>query len=338
MEHSFHEHSEHPPVPYHRDSGRPEWRPGEQLTRKSFQSEERRFTSMMRTLRSIYRKSPEHKTMAHLKRERTIKKLVGYLAAPMAGIRWEEFSLSGMKSGWARPSRAHDQRHVILYCHGGGYNSGDLSYSRILASKLAHATGYEVMSFEYRLAPEDPYPAAIEDAVKAWNHLAYLGYGAHDVIVAGDSAGGNLALVLCQKLREAGRQLPMALVLMSPWTDMTASGRSYTEREKVDPILSTKYILSVRQEYAPHHQDRLAEPSLSPLFGDLSGFPPTLIQVGDHEILLSDSVRLRDRMMHTGVPCRLEVWRGMWHDFQMFPMPKADRAMKNVGRFLLEHF
>ena len=230
----------------------------------------------------------------------------------------------------------HDRRRAILYCHGGGYTSGNLGYSRPLASKLSHVTGFEVLAFEYRLAPEFPYPAAVEDAIRAWDHLMYLGYGARDVVVAGDSAGGNLALVLCHRLRAAGRRLPGALILMSPWTDMTASGRSYQERAAIDPCITMNYIQAVRKVYAGGRD--LSDPMLSPLFGDLTGFPPTLIQAGTHEILLSDSIRLRDRLVSSGVPCRLEVWRDMWHVFQMFPIKKAADAMDNVGRFLLEQF
>ena len=230
--------------------------------------------------------------------------------------------------------RGHDKRHIILYCHGGGYTSGNLGYSRILAAKLANATGYEVLSFEYRLAPEYHFPAPLEDAMRAWDYLMHLGYGAREVTVAGDSAGGNLALVLAMQLRDAGRLLPRRLVLFSPWTDMTASGRSYETRRDADPMLTMDYIRAVRSAYAPCQE--LSSPLLSPLFGDFDHFPPTLIQVGENEILFSDSLRLRDRLVQSGVPCRMELWPDMWHVFQMFPMKKAAEAMESVGRFLLE--
>ena len=292
---------------------------------------------VMRALKAIHSAaSAGSMTPAELERERRGQELLGRLAAPMAGISWQPFDLAGMNAAWARLSRGHDRRHAILYCHGGGYTSGNLGYSRVLSSKLAHVTGYEVLSFEYRLAPEHPYPAAVEDAVAAWDHLMYLGYGARDVVVAGDSAGGNLALVLCQRLREQRRCLPASLILMSPWTDMTASGRSYTERARLDPMLTMDYIQAVREAYAPGMD--WSDPSLSPLFADFSGFPPVLIQAGTHEILLSDSVRLRDRLVRAGIPCRLEVWNGLWHVFQMFPMKKANEAMESIGRFLLGTF
>ncbi len=271
-----------------------------------------------------------------LERQRRGQELLGQLVAPKLGMSWEPFDLNGMPAAWVRPERGHDRRHVILYCHGGGYTCGNLGYSRVLASKLAHVTGYEVLCFEYRLAPEHPYPAAPEDALKAWDYLMHCGYGAKNVIVAGDSAGGNLALVLSHMLKQAGRILPRALILMSPWTDMTASGNSYSENESVDPTITLSYIKAVRSAYAGDLP--LGDPMLSPLFGDFSGFPPILIQAGDRELLLSDSVRLRDRLIAAGIPCRLEVWKQMWHVFQIYPIRLANEAMESVGRFLLEQF
>ena len=297
--------------------------------------ETRRLDPFMRALKAIHTAAtPETMNVEDLEKQRKGQELLGRLVAPMAGMSWEPFELDGMNCAWVRPHRGHDRRRAILYCHGGGYTSGNLGYSRILASKLANVTGWQVLSFEYRLAPEHPYPAAVEDAVKAWDYLMYQGYGARDVVVAGDSAGGNLALVLTMLLRDAGRLLPRRLVLMSPWTDMTASGKSYRERRDADPMITMNYIQAVRAAYAPGRE--LSSPMLSPLFGDFDRFPPVLIQVGTNEILMSDSVRLRDRLVQAGIPCRLEVWPDMWHVFQMFPMKKASQAMDSVGRFLLE--
>ena len=308
-----------------------------QLRQDTRPAEERRLAPMMKALKAIHTAtSPESMAPEDLERQRKGQEVLGRLVAPMAGMGWEPFSLSGMKAAWVRPNRGHDRRHAILYCHGGGYTSGNLGYSRPIASKLANVTGYEVLAFEYRLAPEHPYPAAVEDALKAWDHLMYLGYGARDVIVAGDSAGGNLALVLTHRLKAMGRRLPASLILMSPWTDMTASGKSYQERADLDPSLTLEYIQAVTAAYAKGED--LTSPYLSPLFGDFKGFPPVLIQAGTNEILLSDSVRLRDRLVASGVPCRLEVWKDMWHVFQMFPIKKANEAAESIGRFLLEQF
>ena len=298
-------------------------------------AEQKRTSAVMGALKAIHSATtPDTMDRGDLEPQRKGQELLGRLVAPMLGMSWEPFDLRGMPAAWVRPERGHDKRHVILYCHGGGYTSGNLGYARILAAKLAGVTGYEVLAFEYRLAPEYTYPAPLEDAMKAWDYLMHLGYGARDVVVAGDSAGGNLALVLAMLLRDAGRLLPRRLVLLSPWTDMTASGRSYQEHRDDDPMLTMDYIRAVRGVYAPG-QD-LSAPLLSPLFGDLRRLPPVLIQAGTNEILLSDSVRLRDRLVQAGTPCRLEVWPDMWHVFQMFPMKKAAQAMNHIGQFLLE--
>ena len=170
--------------------------------------------------------------------------------------------------------------------------------------------------------------------MRAWDYLMYQGYGAENVMVAGDSAGGNLALVLCRRMKAAGRRMPRALLLMSPWTDMTMSGASYRERAEIDPMLTPEYIEAVRKAYAGNRD--FHDPDLSPLLGDLGNFPPTLIQVGDHEILYSDSASLAAALRAAHVPCRLEVSEGMWHVFQMFPIKKAAAAMESAARFLLE--
>lgn len=306
--------------------------PGEKLA-----AEQKRTANLMNALRAIHAAtSPDSMEPEDLERQRKGQELLGHLAAPMLGMSWEPFSLEGLNAAWVRPERGHDRRHVILYCHGGGYTSGNLGYAKVLAAKLANATGQEVLAFEYRLAPEHQFPAPLEDAMKAWDHLMHLGYGAREVTVAGDSAGGNLALVLTMLLRDAGRLVPRRLVLLSPWTDMTSSGVSYAERAELDPMITMNYIQAICGVYAPGRD--LASPMLSPLFGDFRGFPPVLIQVGSNEILYSDSVRLRDRLVAAGIPCRLEIWADLWHVFQMFPIKKAAEAMENVGRFLLELF
>ena len=298
------------------------------------QAEEKQLAAMMKALKAI-RSVGSSESMApeDLARQRAGQEILGRLAAPMTGLRWEPFDLDGMKAAWVRPDWGHDPDKIILYCHGGGSTSGNLGYSRPLATKLAHASGWKTLCFEYRLAPENPYPAAVDDAVRVWDYLMYQGYGARDIVVAGDSAGGNLALVLLHRLKAEGRHLPRKLVLFSPWTDMTASGESYTQRAELDPSITMEYIQAVRTAYAGDAD--LHDPMLSPLFGDFTGFPPTLIQVGSHELLFSDSQQLRDRMRAAGALCRMEEWEELWHVFQLMPIKQADEAMKRVGEFLL---
>lgn len=289
--------------------------------------------AMMTALKAIHSAaSPDSMDVEDLARQRKGQEVLGRLISPPIGFSWEPFSLGEMPMAWVRPERGHDRSKVILYCHGGGYTSGNLGYARVLAAKMAGATGCEVLAFQYRLAPEFPYPAALEDALEAWEYLMHQGWGAKDVILAGDSAGGNLALELTLALKEEGRFQPGRLVLFSPWTDMSASGDSYTQREELDPMLTNRYIQSVRSAYAPNADYR--HPKLSPLFADLSGLPPTLIQVGEREILYSDSERLRNALTTAGVPCVLQSWPDMWHVFQMFPLKSAGEAMTAVADFL----
>ena len=298
-------------------------------------AQQRHLQLVMKALKSIHTTVDASDTEG-LDRQRKGQELLGRLVAPMRGMDWEEFELGGLKCAWVRPQRGYARQFAILYCHGGGYTSGNLGYSRILASKMAYVTGYPVLSFEYRLAPEHPYPAQLEDALKVWDHLMYLGYGARDIVVAGDSAGGNLALTLTQKLKAQGRRMPRALTLFSPWTDLTASDPCYQEMADKDPMLTIDYIHSITRVYAG--ELGLRSPLLSPLFGDFTGFPPVLIQVGENEILRSDSTRLRDALVQAQIPCRLEVYDAMWHVFQMFPMKQASQAMERFGAFLLELF
>ena len=289
--------------------------------------------AMMAALKAIHSAaSPDSMDEDDLARQRKGQEVLGRLMSPPIGFSWEPFSLGDMPMAWVRPERGHDRSKVILYCHGGGYTSGNLGYARVLAAKMANATGCEVLAFQYRLAPEFPYPAALEDALEAWEYLMHQGWGAKNVILAGDSAGGNLALELTLALKEAGRFLPGRRVLFSPWTDMTASGASYTHREALDPMLTEQYIRSVRSAYAPGVD--YSQPQFSPLFADLSGLPPTLIQVGEREILASDSEQLQKALIAAGVPCVLQSWPDMWHVFQMFPLKSAGDAMTAIADFL----
>ncbi len=212
--------------------------------------------------------------------------------------------------------------------------TGSCQYARTLTSKLALSTSMDVLCFDYRLAPEHPFPAAHEDALKAWDYLMLLGYGARDIIVAGDSAGGNMALSLVHRLKMQERLLPRGLVLMSPWTDLTASGKSYEARAEVDPVLNAAYIEQVTKAYATGED--LCNPLISPLYGDFTGFPRTYIQVGDNEILLNDATQLYKKMQKDGVAVSIDIFKGMWHVFQMSPFKKAYEAMDKNAEFIYE--
>lgn len=235
---------------------------------------------------------------------------------------------------WTYVNRAHMKKYVILYCHGGGYSTGSSLYARTLTTKLATSTSMDVLCFDYRLAPEHPYPAAVEDAMQVWNYLMLLGYGARDIILAGDSAGGNLALCLTLQLKKEGRLMPRGLVLMSPWTDLTASGKSHMTKAEIDPVLDAEYLQRMIVNYADG-QD-LTNPMISPLFGDYEGFPPTYIQVGNNEILQDDAVMLYKKMLKANVSVKLDMFRGMWHVFQMSPFKTAYEAMDKNAEFIYD--
>lgn len=271
---------------------------------------------------------------ADLEKHRQSQDQIGEMIGHTKELNFRDVDLDGMHCEWVSLNRAHVHKQVILHCHGGGYSTGSSVYARTLTAKLATCTGMEVLSFDYRLAPEHPCPAALEDAVKVWDYLMRVGYGARDVIVTGDSAGGNLALTLVMKLKEQERFLPRGLVLMSPWTDLTSSGESFQSKQDVDPVLNAPYIDRMIQAYAGDAD--LADPYVSPLFGDFTGFPPTYVQVGSNEILLSDSLRLRDKMAAAGVNVKLDVFEGMWHVFQMSPFKTAYDAMDKNVEFIID--
>lgn len=252
----------------------------------------------------------------------------------------EDIELGGLQEGdslhgeWITVNRAHMKKYIILYCHGGGYSTGSSLYARTLTTKLAASTSMDVLSFDYRLAPEHPYPAATQDAMQVWDYLMLLGYGARDIILAGDSAGGNLALSLVLQLKNQGRLMPRGLVLMSPWTDLTASGKSHVSKASIDPVLNAAYLEQMIQNYA--EGQALDDPLISPLFGNYEGFPPTYIQVGSNEILQDDAVMLYKKLLKANVSVKMDVFRGMWHVFQMSPFKTAYEAMDKNAEFIYD--
>lgn len=364
-----------------------------------------------------------------------------------------ETTVGSMYAEWIRVDRPHSGKKIILYCHGGGYSTGSPLYARTLTTKLASQLSMDVFCFDYRLAPEHPYPAAVDDAQAAWDFLMLQGYGAKDIFVAGDSAGGNLALALGLRLKKQKRMLPAGFVLMSPWTDLTVSGKTHETKADVDPVLNQNYLNEMIENYVPQAKkvqmeaanpsqaadtlraanpiqegntirvagtlqegstiqeagnlqegntiraagtiqerntiwaaDNLQErntiraagtlqegnilqtanplqtagtekqkpgdksankvfeeifdteylrnPEISPLFGDFTGFPPTYIQVGDLEVLMSDSTMLQKKMSGDGVAVSLDTYKNMWHVFQMGPFKTAVEAIHKCGEFI----
>ena len=289
---------------------------------------------IMRTIKAVHSAatSETFDSLEALNKQRSEIERFSKLVAPTGQLTINNFEVDNIKCELVTPT-PHRTDKVIMYCHGGGYTCGGLGYARILAAKMALQTGIEVVTFEYRLAPEHPYPAAIEDGSRVWDYLMHKGYGASDVILAGDSAGGNLALEMCINLKSQERMLPGAMILYSPWTDMRATLPSYKAYADRDPLLTYNYVASVRAAYAGKDAD-YSLPQYSPLLADLGGFPPTLIQVGSNEILRSDSEQLAKNMTKAGSMAKLEVYEGGFHVFQQLPLIRASHALENVGEFV----
>ena len=228
------------------------------------------------------------------------------------------------------------QDHVILQLHGGGYMGAVRNAYYVFAglyNEVSH--GCNVLTQDYRVAPEHPYPAALEDAVASYQWLLDKGYYGEQIIVAGDSAGGGLAMALCMYLKDHHMPMPGGVVAMSPWTDLTASGESYETNYERDPLFgNTKDSLIYVNDYAGDH-DKM-DCYISPLFGDFRGFPPMLIQVGSLEMLLSDSVSVAAKAREQGIRVRLSIYEGMFHVFQMayLNIPESKKAWAEVGKFI----
>jgi acetyl esterase/lipase len=230
-----------------------------------------------------------------------------------------------------------DHASVIFYLHGGAYAIGTAASSVGLASELARRAGARLVTVDYRLAPEDPHPAAIDDAVAAYRGLLDSGVAASAIAIAGESAGAGLAAAALVALKHVGLPQPSAAVLMSPWADLTLSGESISGKAAVDPALTPEGLRRRAVDYVAAG-DRTAE-LVSPIFADLTGLPPLLIQAGSHEILLDDATRLAARASAADVPVRLEVTPGVPHVFQGFAamLDEGDAALTSAGEFLHAH-
>ncbi|MEH7334342.1 alpha/beta hydrolase [Neobacillus drentensis] len=245
----------------------------------------------------------------------------------------ESIHIEGMYAEWiSLPDSLNDK--VILYLHGGGYEYCSVQTHRTLAAGIGKAAGVKVLLPEYRLAPEHPFPAAIEDAVRVYRWLLEEGYQASNIIVAGDSAGGGLSLAAALVLRDQNGPLPAGIVCLSPWVDLTSSGESYETNRSLDPYLNVEGVWKVAREYAGG--ESLDHPLISPVFADLTGLPPLLIQVGNHEILQSDAELLAAHARKAGVDVSFKVWDGMWHVWQMSGdfLPEARNAIQEIGAFV----
>ena len=259
-------------------------------------------------------------------------------ARPLAkGVEGTLINASGVTAEMQIPEGAASDA-VILYFHGGGYVGGSIASHRNLTGNLALASKCQLLSVEYRLAPENPHPAAVEDAINSYKWLLSEGYDPKKIAISGDSAGGGLAIAAQLKIRDEGLPLPVASAPISPWIDMGLSGDTMSSRQSRDPLIRLDLIREFKSQFlGPNNNSN--DPYASPLQADLSGLPPMLIHVGDDEMLLSDSERLAEKASAAGVSVTLEVWPEMihvWHTFVGL-FPEAQDGINRIAEFFSIH-
>jgi acetyl esterase/lipase len=231
-----------------------------------------------------------------------------------------------------------DPSRVVMFFHGGGYCSGSIVSHRRLVTEAGRAAGARTLAIAYRLAPEHPFPAAYDNVLTAWRFLRDWNIPAAHIAIGGDSAGAGLALALIGRLREAKEELPGCAWLISPWTDLTMSGTTLSSKEEVDPLIHKQYLIELADAYLPAGMDR-KDPRVSPLYADLKGFPPLLIQVGSAETLLDDATRFAAVAGAADVRVTLEIWPQMIHAWPLWNarLEPGRRALASAGAFIRQH-
>lgn len=262
---------------------------------------------------------------------------VGSIWPPAEDIKLQAADLGGVKGEWS-VAPGSDPERVLLYFHGGGYCSGSIISHRRMVTEAGRSAGIRTLAVAYRPAPEHPFPAALEDAATAWRVLRALGICSSRIAVGGDSAGGNLAVALLAKLRDAGEDLPACAWLVSPWADLTQSGATLDSKDAVDPIIHKEYLDELANAFVPRGVDR-GDPRVSVLHESLEGFPPLLIQVGSAETLLDDAVRLAAAAGAADVPVTLEIWPQMIHAWHLWNarLAAGRSALVSAGAFVHRH-
>jgi len=251
-------------------------------------------------------------------------------------IETERVGANGVPAEWIWAPESQKDR-VILYLHGGGYLFGSVRTHRVMLAHMARAAKARVLALDYRLAPEIPFPAPVEDSVSAYQWLMGQGIAPEKMAIGGDSAGGGLTVAALVALRNVGEPMPAAGVCISPWTDMESTGESMATNAETDPSISKERLLKIAKVYLAGKDPRA--PLASPIHADLTGLPPLLLQVGGIEVLLDDSTLLKARAKEAGVPVEMEVWDDMphvWHHYAPI-LPEARKAIGKIGEFVLQH-
>lgn len=253
-----------------------------------------------------------------------------------ADVTWEPVDAEGVPAEWVTPEDCVPGRAVV-YLHGGGYATGTLDSARSVSTHLARAARSRLLAVDYRLAPEHPFPAAVEDALAAYRFALASGHEPEATALCGDSSGGGLALATLVALREHGDPMPAAAVCMSPWTDLTLSGASLQANRDSDPMVSAKTLGLMADAYLGEGDRR--SPTASPLFAELTGLPPLLLQVGSGELLVDDTNRFAARARAAGVDVTVELWDDVFHVWQAYAdlLPEARDAIAQIGTYLDRH-
>lgn len=260
-----------------------------------------------------------------------LDRLTGLVPLPK-GVNSRSFNIRDIPALWIDVN-AKNQR-VIFFLHGGAYNIGSIESHKEFAARLGLAADANVLLIDYRLAPEHPFPAGLNDALAAYQWLRIQGYGGDNIAIAGDSAGGGLALSTAMKLRDESSELPACLCLMSPWTDLTMSGASIKSNATTEIMLNALWMRQLAHNYAG--PDGLANPLASPHYGNYKGLPPIMTHVAEAELLLSDARRMTQKAKQAGVDAHLEEFRNVWHIWHTHAgvMPESKQAMKKMGDFI----
>ncbi len=259
-----------------------------------------------------------------IKTARIAQDALGAIMSMGKNEKYEKITFDTFKCGVITPENMTDGEAAIIYIHGGGYVAGGLEYGRGFASVLSEMTGIKTFFPAYRLAPEHKCPNALKDCVKAYKHIVEnLGYSPKKIIICGESAGGGLVYSLCAALRRLSLPLPLGLIAISPWTDLTMSGDSYEFNKENDPSMTLDRLRFFAESYTSDP----TEPTASPIFGDLRALPPSLVISGGDEIMLSDAIRLHEKLLEEGSPSRHHIAEGLWHAYPLYRLSDVDDSI-----------
>jgi monoterpene epsilon-lactone hydrolase len=282
----------------------------------------------------VAKKFNPNKTIDEIRRgAESLTKLTGFPSQ----TRVEKIQLNNISAEWVFANEAREDR-AILYLHGGGYNFCSPNTHRALSAYISMASRAKVLLLDYHLAPEHRFPAALEDATLTYRWLLKNGFSDKNIALAGDSAGGGLAIATSVSLRDDGNPPPSSIACISPWTDLTMSGDSIKSHAVIDPMLNLQSMILMASNYIGENDPR--HPLISPIYANLHGIPPTLIHVGSDEMLLDDSRRMAEKAKGAGVDVTLKIYDKMWHVWHLNAklMPEAKNAVKEFGSYIRKHF